>query len=90
MARVSELGYVGVGRDACLAQNIPIAIDLGCHMNDHMVSFYLAGPSGFALEYGWGAREIDESTWQVEQYDSVDSLWGHPQLRTLATGGPPA
>ena len=81
---------VGIGRDACLAATIPIAIDLGCHMNDHMVSFYLACPSGFALEFGWGAREVDDATWQVEYYDSLDSIWGHPQLKALATGGPPA
>jgi hypothetical protein len=90
MFESNALVDVGVGRDACMAQNIPIAIDLGCHMNDHMVSFYMAGPSGFALEYGWGAREIDDATWQVEHYDSVDSIWGHPQLKMLASGGPPA
>ena len=59
-------------------------------MNDRTVSFYLGCPSGFALEYGWGGRVIDDATWQVECYDSVDSIWGHPQLKTLATGGPPA
>ena len=90
MFESNALMDVGIGRDACLSNDIPIAIDLGCHMNDHMVSFYLACPSGFALEYGWGARMIDDTTWQVEHYDSVDSIWGHPQLKALATGGPPA
>ena len=90
MFESSALRDVGIGRDACLAQNIPIVIDLGCHMNDHMVSFYMGCPSGFALEYGRGARVIDDATWRVEYYDSVDSIWGHPQLKTLATGGPPA
>ena len=89
MFESNALMDVGIGRDACLAKNIPIVIDLGCHMNDRMVSFYLACPSGFALEYGWGARVVDDATWQVEYYDSVDSIWGHPQLKTLATGGPP-
>ena len=90
MFESNALMDVGIGRDACLANDVPIAIDLGCHMNDRMVSFYLASPSGFALEYGWGARVIDDSTWQVEYYDSVDSIWGHPQLRALATGEPSA
>jgi len=90
MFESNALMDVGIGRDACLSATIPIAIDLGCHMNDHMVSFYLASPSGFALEYGWGAREVDDATWQVEYYDSLDSIWGHPQLKALATGGPPA
>jgi 2,3-dihydroxybiphenyl 1,2-dioxygenase len=88
MFESNALMDVGIGRDACIAQQLPIVIDLGCHMNDHMVSFYMGSPSGFALEYGWGARTIDDSVWQVEHYDSVDSIWGHPQLRTLA-GGPP-
>lgn len=90
MFESNALTDVGVGRDVCLASGIPIAIELGCHMNDRMVSFYLASPSGFALEYGWGGRVIDDATWQVEYYDSVESLWGHPQLKALAAGGPPA
>ena len=90
MFESNALMDVGIGRDACMAHDIPIAIDLGCHMNDRMVSFYLASPSGFALEYGWGAREIDDAAWQIEYYDSVDSIWGHPQLKAKATGGPPA
>jgi extradiol dioxygenase len=89
MFESNALMDVGIGRDVCLANNVPIAIDLGCHMNDRMVSFYLASPSGFALEYGWGARVIDDATWRIEYYDTVDSIWGHPQLRALATGGPP-
>jgi 2,3-dihydroxybiphenyl 1,2-dioxygenase len=90
MFESNALMDVGIGRDACLAHGIPIAIDLGCHMNDQMVSFYMGCPSGFALEYGWGAREIDDATWKVEYYDSVDSVWGHPQLRMLAAGDAPA
>jgi len=90
MFESNALMDVGIGRDACLAHDIPIAIDLGCHMNDQMVSFYMGCPSGFALEYGWGARVIDDATWRVEHYDSVDSIWGHPQLKTLATGDAPA
>ncbi len=89
MFESNSLTDVGIGRDVCLEKNIPIAIDLGCHMNDRMVSFYLGCPSGFALEYGWGARVIDDATWRVEHYDSVQSIWGHPQLMQLAAGGPP-
>ena len=32
---------------------------------------------------------IDEETWQVEHYDTADSLWGHPELRNLISGGAP-
>ncbi len=83
MFECNSLNDVGTGRDLCLQHGVPIVIDLGCHMNDHMVSFYLGNPSGFALEYGWGARTIDDATWQTEHYTSVDSLWGHPQLGAL-------
>ena len=90
MLECNSLDDVGSGRDLCTRHGVPIAIDLGRHMNDHMVSFYMANPSGFALEYGWGARMIDEATWQVEHYDTADSLWGHPELRNLISGGAPA
>jgi biphenyl-2,3-diol 1,2-dioxygenase len=51
-------------------------MNLGKHTNDHMVSFYLRTPSGFAVEYGWGAREVDDRTWQV-QVHTAGSMWGH-------------
>jgi 2,3-dihydroxybiphenyl 1,2-dioxygenase len=83
----NSLADVGTGRDLCLARGVPIVVELGCHMNDRTVSFYMGSPSGFALEYGWGGRTIDDATWQVEHYASVESIWGHPQLRALAAGG---
>ena len=86
MFECNSLDDVGSGRDLCLGHGVPIAIDLGRHMNDHVVSFYMANPSHFALEYGWAGRTIDDTTWQVEHYDAVDSLWGHPQLLDLVTG----
>jgi catechol 2,3-dioxygenase-like lactoylglutathione lyase family enzyme len=89
MFECNSLDDVGSGRDLCLGHGVPIAIDLGRHMNDHVVSFYMANPSHFALEYGWAGRTIDDTTWQVEHYDAVDSLWGHPQLLDLVTGAAP-
>jgi extradiol dioxygenase len=89
MFECNSLDDVGSGRDLCLRRGVPIAIDLGRHMNDHMVSFYMASPSGFALECGWAGRIIDDTTWQIEHYTSVDSLWGHPQLRDLVNGAAP-
>ena len=89
MFECNSLDDVGSGRDLCLSRGVPIAIDLGRHMNDRMVSFYMANPSGFALEYGWDGRTIDDATWQIEHYSAVDSLWGHPQLRDLVNGVAP-
>ena len=90
MLECNSLDDVGSGRDLCRGRGVPIAIDLGRHMNDRVVSFYMANPSGFGLEYGWGGRTIDDATWQVEHYTAADSLWGHPELRSLVTGAAPA
>lgn len=89
MFEANALNDVGIGRDICLERAVPIAIDLGCHVNDRMTSFYMGNPSHFALELGWGARTIDDSTWQVERYATIDSIWGHPQLKEIARGGAP-
>jgi biphenyl-2,3-diol 1,2-dioxygenase len=87
MFEANELDDVGSGRDLALRNGVPIAIDLGRHMNDHVLSFYMANPSGFALEYGWGGRLVDDRTWQVEHYTAIDSIWGHPQLMDLVPHG---
>jgi extradiol dioxygenase len=85
----NSLNDVGSGRDLCLSRGVPVAIDLGCHMNDHMVSFYMANPSNFALEYGWGGRTLDPASWQAEHYTAFDSIWGHAQLRDMVAGMAP-
>src|SRR5579864_7957713 len=62
MLQLQSLNDVGTTYDLCQAQEVPIVMKLGKHTNDHMVSFYLRTPSGFNVEYGWGAREVDDST----------------------------
>jgi len=57
-------------------RGIPITATLGRHTNDHMVSFYMRSPSGFEIEYGFGARTVDDATWKVQQHRS-GSMWGH-------------
>ena len=52
-----------------------VVLTLGRHTNDHMFSFYGGTPSGFAVEYGWGARTV-EPGWSVVRYDKI-SYWGH-------------
>jgi 2,3-dihydroxybiphenyl 1,2-dioxygenase len=49
---------------------------LGRHVNDHMVSFYMQSPSGFQVEFGWGARLVDDDDWEVQLYEE-GSIWGH-------------
>lgn len=76
MLQLQSLDDVGATYDLCQAQEVPIVMKLGKHTNDHMVSFYLRTPSGFNVEYGWGAREVDDSIWQV-QVHTAGSIWGH-------------
>jgi 2,3-dihydroxybiphenyl 1,2-dioxygenase len=74
-----ELGSVDdVGRAYYEAQDrgVPIAMSLGRHDNDQMLSFYMVSPSGFQVEYGWGARCVDDAGWRVETYRG-GSVWGH-------------
>jgi biphenyl-2,3-diol 1,2-dioxygenase len=59
MLQLQSLDDVGATYDLCQAHEVPIVMKLGKHTNDQMVSFYLRTPSGFNVEYGWGAREIE-------------------------------
>jgi biphenyl-2,3-diol 1,2-dioxygenase len=67
-----------VGSTMYLVQDkgIEIAATLGRHTNDHMLSFYMRTPSGFEIEYGWGARTVDDATWHVQKHNAP-SIWGH-------------
>jgi len=75
MLQVASLDDVGFALDRIGAAKIPLTNTLGKHTNDHMVSFYAQTPSGFEVEFGWGARDIDEH-WRVVRHDKT-SIWGH-------------
>ncbi|MEJ1962709.1 MAG: VOC family protein [Gammaproteobacteria bacterium] len=53
-----------------------VAVTLGRHSNDHMLSFYSRTPGGFMIETGWAGRLIDEHNWTPEALYGP-SLWGH-------------
>lgn len=76
MLQVDALDDVGSTYYLCQERGVPIASTLGRHTNDHMVSFYMNSPSGFEIEYGWGARTIDDATWTVQTH-RAPSIWGH-------------
>ena len=76
MLQLDDFDAVGRTWDTVQDGSAPIFMTLGRHSNDEMVSFYMGNPSGFGVEYGWGAREVDDSCWQVAQYDTT-STWGH-------------
>lgn len=74
MLESEHMDDVGLAYDKFDADGA-VVMTLGRHTNDHMISFYGATPSGFAVEYGWGARQV-EPGWSVVRYDKI-SIWGH-------------
>jgi len=72
MVEVDNLDDVGLTHDLVRRDKIPVNIQPGKHSNDHMFSFYFQTPSGWMLEYGWGARD---ATHQSEYYS--EDTYGH-------------
>lgn len=80
MVELGSLDDVGQGYDLAQMDENRVAYTLGRHTNDWMTSFYAHSPSGFFVEYGWGARVIDPDTWQPHETFDGPSFWGHERL----------
>ncbi len=78
MIEANNLDDVGLAYDRIAADD-RITMTFGRHSNDHMVSFYAVTPSGFDVEFGWGARSV-EADWTVVRHDAI-SVWGHKPVR---------
>lgn len=78
MLQLDSIDTVGRTYDKVVEGAAPLIVTMGRHPNDEMVSFYMRNPSQFGVEYGWGARSIDDSCWEVLEYDRT-SIWGHKQ-----------
>ena len=88
MVEVDDLNTVGRAYDRVLDEQIPLEMTLGRHWNDHMTSFYVKSPTGFAVEYGWGGRRINRSTWSTVRGTGEISFWGHrPASEEMADFG---
>ena len=72
---------VGTAFDRAFQAGVPIANALGKHDNDKMFSFYAVTPAGFQLEFGYGARTIEEPWTDDRRYDRI-SEWGHQPLQS--------
>jgi len=85
MVQAKSVDEVGMCYDRFLFSGGMVHQTLGRHPNDKMFSFYGYTPSGFHFEFGSGAIEIDDDTWETTTHDRV-SEWGHhpPQLLTKA------
>jgi 2,3-dihydroxybiphenyl 1,2-dioxygenase len=79
MVQVESLDEVGFALDRAARTNTRLTQSLGRHSNDKMVSFYVATPSGFELEYGYDAIAVDPQTWSLARHDAISS-WGHHRL----------
>lgn len=76
MVEVTDIDQLGHAYDRMQAAGARLMATLGRHTNDRMVSFYVATPGGFALEYGTGGRMINWDHHTVFESTSA-SLWGH-------------
>lgn len=72
---------VGLAFDRAFTAGLPIANALGKHENDKMFSFYVVTPAGFQLEFGYGARTIEQPWTENRRYDRI-SEWGHQPLQS--------
>lgn len=70
---VDEVGYC---LDRVNEAGIPVVSTLGRHTNDRMLSFYMATPTGFAMEFGTGGLQMD---WEgyTPTVSTLPSYWGH-------------
>ncbi|MBI1684105.1 VOC family protein [Caulobacter hibisci] len=79
MVQTRTLDEVGFALDRLERAKGTLVQTLGRHTNDQMVSFYARTPSGFEVEYGQGAVEVDAATWRVARHDKMSS-WGHKRV----------
>lgn len=80
MVELFSLDDVGQGYDLAQLEDGRVAYTMGRHTNDHMTSYYAHTPSGFFVEYGWGGRLIEPTTWAAHETFDGPSFWGHERL----------
>lgn len=76
MLEMNSLEDVGKAYDRVREAGTPLALQIGQHINDKVLSFYLVTPSGVAIEVGHGGIEIDDNIWHPTTYDTP-KIWGH-------------
>jgi 3,4-dihydroxy-9,10-secoandrosta-1,3,5(10)-triene-9,17-dione 4,5-dioxygenase len=76
MIEVASLDDVGRAMDRCERRGARLSATLGRHANDLVVSFYVATPGGFDIEYGTDGRLVDDAAW-ISRETTAISLWGH-------------
>lgn len=77
MLESDSIDEVGRAHDRMLANGVKLTGTMGRHANDHMVSFYMATPSGFAIEFGAEGRTVQDWSKYSAFQSTVNSFWGH-------------
>ncbi len=82
MVQYNELDDVGLAFDVAQQRGDKFQTLIGRHPNDQNISFYIFNPSGWHTECAWGARNVDDTVWQSETYetprDNLASMgWNH-------------
>ncbi len=80
MMELYSFDDVGQAYDLALGEEGRVGVTLGRHTSDFITSFYSFTPSGFMVEYGWGARSIDVDTWRATERKEGPSMWGHDRV----------
>lgn len=76
MVETNRMEDVGCAGERTLANQFPIAMSLGQHLDERTFSFYGVTPSGFPFEVGYGTRQVDIGDEAFHEYRAI-SLWGH-------------
>lgn len=77
MVETDSVDEVGRAMDRMKENGVKLTGTLGRHANDHMVSFYMATPSGFMMEYGAEGRTVEDWSRYSAFQSTVNSFWGH-------------
>ena len=73
---VGSIDEVGACLDRVQKAGYPLMATLGRHCNDNMLSFYVVGPGGIAIEFGCDGLQIDPQNFQAT-VSTVGDFWGH-------------
>jgi 3,4-dihydroxy-9,10-secoandrosta-1,3,5(10)-triene-9,17-dione 4,5-dioxygenase len=75
MVEAATLDDVGRAWDRAERLDVPVMQTIGRHTNDRMVSFYVIGPGGFAVEFGFDGLRVseDEPVYEITEGE----FWGH-------------
>jgi len=77
MLEVTSIDEVGACLDRVTNAGYPLLSSLGRHCNDNMLSFYVFGPGGIAVEYGYDGLQFDNWDEFTPTVSTEGDFWGH-------------